>query len=62
MCNLFFFISEFEVFYGNIRSGKRFQFSGICIGVEIEIVIGGGEVEFVRGIINDSLFLKEYFR
>lgn len=61
MCNPPFFISEFEASYGNTRSGKRPQPSGICTGAETEIVTGGGEVEFVRGIINDSLLLKEHF-
>lgn len=53
--------SEFEAYYGNTRSDKRPPPSGVCTGTESETVTGGGEVEFVQGIIKDSLLLKEHF-
>ncbi|KAJ7389120.1 Methyltransferase-like protein 16 [Desmophyllum pertusum] len=59
MCNPPFFISEFEASHGIARSDKRPQPSGVCTGTETETVTGGGEVEFVKEIIKDSLFLKE---
>ena len=62
MCNPPFFISEFEASHGVARSEKRPQPSGVCTGTETETVTGGGEVEFVKGIIKDSLFLKEQIR
>ena len=62
MCNPPFFISEFEASYGIARSEKRPQPSGVCTGTETETVTGGGEVEFVKEIIKDSLFLKEQIR
>lgn len=62
MCNPPFFVSEFEASHGVTRSDKRPQPSGVCTGTETETVTGGGEVEFVKGIITDSLFLKEQIR
>lgn len=62
MCNPPFFVGEFEASHGVTRSDKRPQPSGVCTGIETETVTGGGEVEFVKGIIKDSLFLKEQIR
>ena len=62
MCNPPFFVSEFEASHGIARSDKRNQPSGVCTGTETETVTSGGEVEFVKGIIKDSLFLKEHIR
>ena len=62
MCNPPFFVSESEAFHGVARSEKRPQPSGVCTGTGTETVTGGGEVEFVKGIIKDSLFLKEQIR
>lgn len=62
MCNPPFFISDFEASHGTARSDKRPQPSGVCTGTETETVTGGGEVEFVKGIIKDSLTIKEQTR
>ena len=62
MCNPPFFVSEFEASHGIARSDKRPQPSGVCTGTESETVTGGGEVEFVKEIIKDSLSLKEHIR
>lgn len=62
MCNPPFFVTEFEAYHGIARSDKRPQPSGVCTGTETETVSGGGEVEFVKEIIKDSLLLKEQFR
>ena len=62
MCNPPFFISDFEASHGTARSDKRSQPSGVCTGTETETVTGGGEVEFVKGIIKDSLTMKEQIR
>lgn len=59
MCNPPFFISEFEASHGSARSEKRPQPTGVCTGAQTETVTGGGEVEFVKEIIKDSLILKE---
>lgn len=55
-------MTEFEAYHGIARSDKRPQPSGVCTGTETETVSGGGEVEFVKEIIKDSLLLKEQFR
>ena len=62
MCNPPFFISDFEASHGTARNDKRPQPSGVCTGTETETVTGGGEMEFVKGIIKDSLTMKEQFR
>ena len=62
MCNPPFFISEFEASHGSARSEKRPQPTGVCTGAQTETVTGGGEVEFVKEIIKDSLILKEQIR
>lgn len=59
MCNPPFFVSEFEASHGTTRSEKRPQPAGICTGTQTETVTGGGEVEFVKEMIKDSLILKE---
>ena len=62
MCNPPFFISEFEASHGSARSEKRPQPTGVCTGAQTETVTGGGEVEFVKELIKDSLILKEQIR
>ena len=62
MCNPPFFVNEFEASHGIARSEKRPQPSGVCTGTETETVTGGGEVEFVKEIIKDSLTMKEKIR
>lgn len=62
MCNPPFFKNEFEASHGVTRSTKRPQPSGVCTGTETETVAGGGEVEFVKEIIKDSLVMKEQIR
>ena len=62
MCNPPFFVNEFEASHGVTRSDKRPQASGVCTGTETETVTGGGEVEFVKEIIKDSLAMKEQIR
>ncbi|XP_015776331.1 PREDICTED: methyltransferase-like protein 16, partial [Acropora digitifera] len=52
-------LSEFEASHGSARSEKRPQPTGVCTGAQTETVTGGGEVEFVKEIIKDSLILKE---
>ena len=62
MCNPPFFASEAEATFGEARSEKRPQPSSICTGQPSETVACGGEVDFVKGIIDDSLKLKEQIR
>ena len=62
MCNPPFFVSDFEASHGAARSDKRPQPSGACTGTDTETVTGGGEVEFVKSIIKDSLAMKEQIR
>ena len=62
MCNPPFFVNEYEAFHGIARSAKRHQPTGVCTGTETETVTGGGEVEFVKAIIRDSIALNATFR
>lgn len=58
MCNPPFFSDETETTGNRSRSGSRPPPSSVCTGTVIETVTAGGEVEFVGGIIEDSLELK----
>ena len=62
MCNPPFFASEAEAAFGEARSEKRPQPSSVCTGIPSETVVSGGEVGFVKGIIDDSVKLKEKIR
>ena len=61
MCNPPFFTSV-KTANGTSRTDRRPQPNAVCTGSMSEMVTTGGEVEFVNGIITDSLVLKEQFR
>ena len=58
MCNPPFFSDESETTGNQSRSGTRPRPSSVCTGTVTETVTTGGEVEFVGGVIEDSLELK----
>ena len=62
MCNPPFFASEAEAAFGDARNEKRPLPSSVCTGIPSETVAEGGEVGFVKGIVDDSLILKEKIR
>ena len=62
MCNPPFFKDRGERDMGYSRTGHRPLPSTVCGGSEGETVVEGGEVEFVRRIVKDSLKLKSAVR
>ncbi|EDO35855.1 predicted protein, partial [Nematostella vectensis] len=59
MCNPPFFSCEEEAMFGASRTDKRPLPSSVCTGSANETVTKGGEVEFVKGIIRDSMEMKD---
>lgn len=60
MCNPPFFSSENDVDSNQkSRTANRKEPTNCRTGVSDEIISPGGEVEFIRNIINDSLKLRE---
>ena len=62
MCNPPFFSNEDEAILGDARTGKRPLPMSVNTGTAIETITSGGEVEFVKGIIEDSLTLRDQIR
>ncbi|XP_048582639.1 RNA N6-adenosine-methyltransferase METTL16 isoform X2 [Nematostella vectensis] len=59
MCNPPFFSCEEEAMFGASRTDKRPLPTSVCTGSANETVTRGGEVEFVKGIIRDSMEMKD---
>ena len=62
MCNPPFFKDEFEALHGSSRTDTRSLSSTVSTGTCQEIAVEGGEINFVSGIIKDSLQLKDRVR
>ncbi len=62
MCNPPFFKDRGERDSGQSRSGRRPPPSTVGTGSERETVVEGGEVGFVRRIVEDSLSLRDTVR
>jgi tRNA1(Val) A37 N6-methylase TrmN6 len=62
MCNPPFFSSEDEATLGSARTDKRTLPISVNTGSIMETVTSGGEVEFVKRIVDDSLQLCEKVR
>lgn len=62
MCNPPFFANQLEAKGVNSRSSRRAPPSSINTGGVTEIMAEGGELEFVKSIIHDSLQLKRRLR
>lgn len=62
MCNPPFFSSEDDAVLGGSRTDKRAVPISVSTGSTNETVTRGGEVEFVKGIIDDSLKLQQNVR
>ena len=56
MCNPPFYTSREEILAS--AEAKELEPSGICTGAENEMIIAGGEVEFVRRMVKESLVLR----
>lgn len=59
ICNPPFFRSEKEALEGKNRTGKRKAPKSLVVGSPLELVCEGGEYEFVKRIIDESLSLQE---
>ncbi|CAO1303350.1 unnamed protein product [Diamesa hyperborea] len=59
MCNPPFFRSEKDVLQGKNRTGKRKAPKSLVVGSPLELVCNGGEYEFVKNIIDESLSLRK---
>ncbi|XP_041919858.1 RNA N6-adenosine-methyltransferase mettl16 [Alosa sapidissima] len=62
MCNPPFFANQLEAKGVNSRNARRPPPSSVNTGGETEIMAEGGELEFVKRIIHDSLQLKRRLR
>lgn len=62
MCNPPFFANQLEAKGVNSRNARRPPPSSVNTGGETEIMAEGGELEFVKRIIHDSLQLKKRLR
>ncbi|KAL2096126.1 hypothetical protein ACEWY4_008274 [Coilia grayii] len=62
MCNPPFFANQLEAKGVNSRNARRPPPSSVNTGGETEIMAEGGELEFVKRIIHDSLQLKQRLR
>ena len=59
MCNPPFFKSEKDALHGKNRTGKRKAPKSLVVGSPSELVCDGGEYEFVKKIIDESLSLQD---
>ncbi|CAO1347865.1 unnamed protein product [Diamesa serratosioi] len=62
MCNPPFFRSEKDALQGKNRTGKRKAPKSLVVGSPLELVCDGGEYEFVKRIIDESLSLQEIIK
>lgn len=62
MCNPPFFRSEKDALEGKNRTGKRKAPKSLVVGSPLELVCDGGEYEFVKRIIDESLSIRESIR
>ncbi len=62
MCNPPFYANNLEAWSGNTRKDSRPEPNSVSTASPAESIVPGGEVNFVKRLIDDSLLLKTKIR